>query len=77
LFWFEGYEAVTSDEKDANGNYRADVTGQNAHAWVCHDKYLFGASFCFGFSFFFVTFCEIEVCCFSIFFWQKSYSLQA
>ncbi len=21
-------------KKDANGNYRADVTGQNAHAWV-------------------------------------------
>lgn len=32
--YVEGYEAVTSDEKDANGNYRADVTGQNAHAWV-------------------------------------------
>ena len=30
--YVEGYEAVTSDEKDANGNYRADVTGQNAHA---------------------------------------------
>ena len=27
-------QPVTSDEKDANGNYRADVTGQNAHAWV-------------------------------------------
>lgn len=32
--YVEGYEAVTSDEKDANGNYRAAVTGQNAHAWV-------------------------------------------
>lgn len=32
--YVEGYEAVISDEKDANGNYRADVTGQNAHAWV-------------------------------------------
>lgn len=32
--YVEGYEAVTSDEKDAKGNYRADVTGQNAHAWV-------------------------------------------
>lgn len=32
--YVEGYEVVTSDEKDAKGNYRADVTGQNAHAWV-------------------------------------------
>lgn len=32
--YVEGYEAVTSGEKDAKGNYRADVTGQNAHAWV-------------------------------------------
>ena len=32
--YVEGYEAVTSDEKDAKGNYRADVTGRNAHAWV-------------------------------------------
>lgn len=32
--YVEGYEAVTSEEPGEDGNYTADVTGQNAHAWV-------------------------------------------